>query len=257
MAFHEDFNSYSDGDLNGQNGGTGWSGAWSGSGNYDVQGSVVFEGAKAVINSANANADIERHATTGIGSGAVYIGIRPGNTSAGAIAVKLQNASSYTRRIGIVFNSSGNIVLEGTSNVTLVSGYAANTFYLFRITFDTGTNQATAAYSTAPYGSAESFSSESSAVTMANSGDIQGVYITKDARSGNDYVDYISTTNPYTTTTEHTKTLEPLVLELRPEVSIENAPELILRLRLQRRQVHRVELRDGLRELRSRRQLGR
>ena len=56
----ENFNSYADGDLNGENGGSGWSGAWSGSVNYDIQGTTTYEGAKAVVNSTNVNADIQR-----------------------------------------------------------------------------------------------------------------------------------------------------------------------------------------------------
>ncbi len=44
----DDFNSYSDGDLNGGNGGTGWATSWSGSTAYQIQGAVSYEGAKAL-----------------------------------------------------------------------------------------------------------------------------------------------------------------------------------------------------------------
>ncbi len=53
MALIENFNSYTDGDLNGQ-------GSWSGHVNFDIQASVVQEGAKAVINQTGANATITK-----------------------------------------------------------------------------------------------------------------------------------------------------------------------------------------------------
>lgn len=43
----EDFNSYSDGELNGGNGGIGWNSAWTGTTLAQIQGDVVFEGSKA------------------------------------------------------------------------------------------------------------------------------------------------------------------------------------------------------------------
>ena len=61
MAFPtENFNSYADGDLNGCNGGTGWDGGWSGDTGYDVQGTTVQEGTKAVACTTNAQM-IDRH----------------------------------------------------------------------------------------------------------------------------------------------------------------------------------------------------
>lgn len=44
----DDFNSYSDGELNGGNGGTGWATSWSGSPAYQIQGAISYEGAKAL-----------------------------------------------------------------------------------------------------------------------------------------------------------------------------------------------------------------
>ncbi|MFZ2719298.1 MAG: hypothetical protein WAZ27_00320 [Minisyncoccia bacterium] len=44
----EDFNSYSDGELSGGNGGVGWNDAWTGTALAQVQGDTVFEGSKAV-----------------------------------------------------------------------------------------------------------------------------------------------------------------------------------------------------------------
>lgn len=58
----DSFNSYSDGDLTGENGGSGWSGAWSGSTDFDVQGATTTEGAKAVVINipSGQEADMER-----------------------------------------------------------------------------------------------------------------------------------------------------------------------------------------------------
>ncbi len=45
----DDFDAYADGDLNGLDGGTGWTSAWTGDTRFDVQGSVTFEGDKAIV----------------------------------------------------------------------------------------------------------------------------------------------------------------------------------------------------------------
>ena len=47
-ATTDNFNSYSDGVLNGENGGSGWNSIWTGSNAFEVQGTVTYEGAKAV-----------------------------------------------------------------------------------------------------------------------------------------------------------------------------------------------------------------
>lgn len=195
----DNFDSYTDGDLATQNGGTGWSAAWGGSTNYDIQGTVTYQGAKAVVNSTNANANTDSRALTSTTtSGVFYVAMRKGVNNAGVWAVKLASSTgaTLTRRFAIVFNASGNIVLEGTTNVTLLAGYSANTWYVFRITFDTVANTATAAVNTGAYQSGTAWGTESSAVTGANSGAIAGLYLSKDAATGSDYVDIITGTDP-------------------------------------------------------------
>jgi len=61
MALTENFNSYTDGDLVGQGS---WTAGEGGTANFDIQGSIVQEGAKAVINQTGANATVYKTFTT-------------------------------------------------------------------------------------------------------------------------------------------------------------------------------------------------
>lgn len=190
-----DFNELSDGDLPAQSGGTGWSAAWVDSGNgtnYDVQGTVTYEGAKAVINSTNANAFTTRVLSSATTSGVVYFAARPGNASSGQIVFTLRNAGGG--RANVVFGATGNITAGGN---TVLAGYSAGTWYVIRLTFDSDAGTYSAAYSTGAYGTAGTFSADSSSATMGGSGDIDRIGIDKDARTGSDYWDYISPTSPF------------------------------------------------------------
>jgi len=65
MAFLEDtFNSYTDGDLNGQ-------GSWTAAGTYDIQGTTVYEGTKALQQSNSGSTDqvANKTGTQGIADG--------------------------------------------------------------------------------------------------------------------------------------------------------------------------------------------
>lgn len=188
----DDFNSYSDGDLNTLNGGTGWNGAWSGSSNFDVQGSTVYEGSKAVTNTVSSN--ISRSLTTPVsGDGNVmYIAMRKTTNNDGGMRLLLDSAGD--RRVSISFNSGGNILGEATT----ITSYSANTWYVLRITLNTDANTYTVATSTGAYGSASTFSADSSAIAMtgASGGDIATVIFDVDV-GGDAFYDYISGTSPF------------------------------------------------------------
>lgn len=190
----EDFNSYSDGDLPGNNGGSGWSGAWSGSANFDVQGTTVYEGAKAIENTTSSN--VSRSLTTALsGDGhKVYVAHRRTANNSGQSVIGFDN-SVPVHRVTIVFNASGNIVGDGT---TILAGYSANTWYVLRVTLNTDADTYTVAYSTDAYGSVGTFSSESPAITMggASSTDITAIFLDIDV-GGDGYWDYISGSNPF------------------------------------------------------------
>lgn len=191
----ENFDSYSDGDLAGENGGTGWSGAWANGAVevLDVAGTQTYQGAKAVTdNSAVNNSFYTRDLTSAVsGDGnIVYFAMRKGSTSSGLLNINIRNSGSGNRA-EVRFNTSGNLVLVGTTTVTLLAGYSADTWYAIRLTFNVTAGTATAAYN-----SGSGWSSESSAVTMNNSGNIDRIALGRDAGTSTDYWDIITATDP-------------------------------------------------------------
>lgn len=189
----EDFNSYSDGDVVGENGGSGWSGAWAGTaGVFDVQGTVVYEGAKAILNTSSSN--ISRGLTAVSGDGNVmYIAHRRTANNSGASRILLDAAAS-SRRVTIEFNSSGNIVGSGTT----VQAYSANTWYVLKITLNTDADTFLVQVSTDPYGLPGTFSAGATCAMSGTSGaDIVSIILDLDA-GGDAYWDYISGQTPFT-----------------------------------------------------------
>jgi len=209
----ENFDSYSDGDLAGNNGGSGWSGAWANGAVevIDVNGTQTYQGAKSVTdNSAVNNAFYTRDLTSAVtGDGnIVYLAMRKGSTSSGLLNVSIRNSGSGNRA-EVRFNTSGNLVLVGTTTATILAGYSADTFYAIRLTFNVTAGTSTAAYSTGTFGGGGSWSSESSAVTMNNSGNIDRIGLGRDAGTSTDYWDYISGTDPLPASTS-VKTIDGL-----------------------------------------------
>lgn len=195
----ETFDSYSDGNLGGNNGGTGWSGAWAASTpELQVQGTTVYQGTKAVscASAGGSNPFHSRNLTTAIsGDGnKVYLVIRRSSTSTGELSFTLRNQSNGSR-VAVRLNASGNLTLVGTTTVTVITGYTANQWYAIRLTFNVTGNTATLAYSTSAYASGGSWSSDSSAVTMTNSGNVDQIGLGGDGGS-TIYYDYISGTDP-------------------------------------------------------------
>lgn len=193
------FNTYSDGDLTGNNGGTGWAAAWSGSTNFDVQGTTVYEGAKAVNNTTNANANISRQLSAAVATtGTLYFAMRRSLNNSGQIVTNIRNQLNQNAA-QVVMNASGNITAgSGGDTVTLVTGYSVNTWYVFRLAFDIAAGTYVVAYSTDAYGSAGSFSADTSAIPMTNTPvSIQYVLYDKDANAGTDLWDYVSPTSPF------------------------------------------------------------
>lgn len=194
VAFVDDFNSYSDGDLNGNNGGSGWGTAWSGSATYDVQGTTVYEGAKAIIQQAGGTISREPTASP-TGTGIFYVAMRHSSNSAARMSFYYLNGAGNAG-IGVDLNSAGNIVsLQGST----IGTYAANTWYVFRITADFTGSTYTVASSTDAYGSAGTFSAESAAQSFVGSGTLTQVQFDVDNQGGaSAYWDYISETSPFT-----------------------------------------------------------
>ncbi len=123
--FEDNFNSYTDGDLNGQ-------GSWSGDSNFQIQGTTTYEGAKAVY--INNPGDVKNIEKTGNqeSPGRITVYMRQGSTSVeGIIFYLFEGISACT---GVKFHSDGNIkaLITGSQWITLQS-YNSNQWYCVEI----------------------------------------------------------------------------------------------------------------------------
>lgn len=190
------FEGLSNADLNGQGGGSGWDTNWSGSANYDVQNTVAYEGSQGVVNASGSN--VQRTLTTGLSGtdNVLYIAARKTSTSAGVWKLRLIDNPVTTILGQVSMNASGNIRARADESVSVLTGYSANTWYVLRITINQTAETYKVAYSTDAYGSAGSFSADSSDASFESSGTVGGLQF--DADTGNtNYWDYISGTSPF------------------------------------------------------------
>lgn len=136
---YEDFDSYSNGDLNGNNGGTGWSAAWSGSGDYDVQSTTVLQGTKSIQqNGSGTEPEIARSLTASTTDGTMVYLTRRNITNGG---VPVMNISESGARVcGVYFDTSAQIQAYGSAS-NVIGSYAADTTYQIAIQYDCGTDQ--------------------------------------------------------------------------------------------------------------------
>lgn len=188
----ETFESFSDEtDIDGGGGGTGWSGNWTDLGNpLYADTATASEGSVSCrcVSNGGGNTFSSRTLTTSLSSGShvMYVSLRKSSTSAGTNSFTLRSSAGF--RASILMNTSGNIVGRTT---TIISGYSADTWYDFRLTFDMDAGTYTVAYWT---GSA--WSAESSSISLAGSGAIDRVSIGGDD-GANSWVDNISDTDPH------------------------------------------------------------
>jgi len=191
----DNFDSYSDGDLNGNNGGSGWSAAWAGDVDYDVEGTTVYQGAKAV-SGINANGSIIRTLTSTTTSGTVYFAMRMDDTS-GDGGILFRNGADTTTYILIKFNTTDIVVSNGfETTTTYISGFTTGAWYLFEIAYNG------ASYDIR-YHNGTSWSSPNTYSVDTNSA-IDTIRL--NAGNNNDfYFDYISPTNPIPETGGDTK----------------------------------------------------
>ncbi len=131
----ENFNSYGDGDLHGENGGSGWATAWSGSTNFDVQGTTVYEGAKAVENTTNAGVTISRNLSSTVTAGTWYMAVRSGSNDTGFAYWQFKDTTTASI-FAIGLDSNGQITYsrEGLGR-TNIQAYSANQWYVIKLTY--------------------------------------------------------------------------------------------------------------------------
>lgn len=125
----EDFESYSDGDLNGGSGGTGWASAWAGATNFDVQGSVFNTGAKGVI-LASGEHNIDR-TIDGV-SGVVTITWFMRSGSHGFPAAYIYDGSTIAATFALETTGT-----RFNCNSTTFDTYSLNTWYEMQLEIDT------------------------------------------------------------------------------------------------------------------------
>lgn len=126
----DDLQSYSLGDLNTLNGGSGFSGAWSGDTDFDVVDEDTFFGNRAV-KAVNANGACTRTLTTSVSSGTLWFAMRGGGGGDAQVDLKLSGGSNAIR---VSMRDAGNnIKVLGNVTTTIVSGYDTNTWYLFEV----------------------------------------------------------------------------------------------------------------------------
>jgi hypothetical protein len=137
----ENFNSYNDGDLNGQGNGFGWSGNWAGSASVDIQGIVTQEGAKAVYFNNPADGDsCVRSLASASDTGNVIFYVRRPNKSYYFRVVLVDSLGNYIA--GIEFGPSDiTFSITGHSPEVIFSNYSVDTWYKCEIQYDHPNNQ--------------------------------------------------------------------------------------------------------------------
>jgi hypothetical protein len=138
--FSDNFDSYSDGDLNGQ-------GSWSGSTTMDVQGTTVQAGAKAIQSNNNGNGQIITHAFTATG-GTPILSVYVRNNTANAQGAYSGISDSAGEGWYCVMKSDNTWYLTNPSafstTTAVGSGWSANTWYKVEIQVDTANKRARA-----------------------------------------------------------------------------------------------------------------
>ncbi len=188
----ENFNSYSVNGLNGGNGGSGWSGAWSAHANYKIvsanQPPWDSSGKSVFLNSGNSDEHATRALANPVSTGICYVAARTGATSCNQYVAMWRDSGGNTRAY-VRFDSSGNIVLNGTN----IQSYSINTWYLFAVEFDMPNNRSRVKIKEAGgnWGSWSNWVSYGSGESS-----IADIRFTTAYPSNNNYWDLISATDP-------------------------------------------------------------
>lgn len=125
-TYIQNFNSLNTADLTGQD-------SWSGDVLFDVQESVVQEGAKAVKVTPPASSEIyiARTLPASVDSGTLVFYMRASKTSGEAGSFQLRVGTTYAGRIR--FNAD--IYVDGATTENIKSAFSANTWYKITIEF--------------------------------------------------------------------------------------------------------------------------
>lgn len=129
-TYEQKFNDLNTADLNGQD-------SWSGAANYDVSTTNPYEGTKCVTVSGDGTERTISRVISGVTSGTFYVSMRSADTDKYFLMKVYTGTSRAGRLSNIGFNASGNITyFNGSTEITLVSSYTANTWYRIGIEID-------------------------------------------------------------------------------------------------------------------------
>lgn len=186
------FDSYPNGDLAGNNGGSGWAEAWGATvsdADYDVQGTTTFNGsAKAVQIDSAGGGNIMRIITTPVTSGVVYVAMRGLELAGDTSTDFMVDASNIGFRI--TFLDSGVVrCTSGAGHQELIATFSTAVFYLFEATLNGDDTY------DIRYHNGTSWSSSFDGLAYEVGGDIDRVRFNNGAM--NAVYDYISPTDPF------------------------------------------------------------
>jgi hypothetical protein len=120
----ENFNSYSDGDLSGQ-------GSWLGENTWDVEGTTVYEGAKAVsVTDSGISYSIYKNGTSQA-NGAISAWLRQDSNTDSGGAFHIHEGATLI--VGSGFSSAGQIRYRDSVGWNNYGAYSADTWYNFQI----------------------------------------------------------------------------------------------------------------------------
>jgi len=138
----DNFDSYSTGDLHGGSGGSGWSGNWDGSVDFDVTTTNPQQGANAVTIASSINDRRINRTFTGVSTGIQSFRMRIAGTNGFGDCGHNDGANTNAaQRTAVRFNASGNIIRFNDAYAsTDIQAYSANTYYKVEIDFDTSTD---------------------------------------------------------------------------------------------------------------------
>lgn len=125
----ENFDSYNDGDLNGQ-------GSWAGDASFDIQGVTIKAGTKAVKNADQGGAITIQKTGTATATGSLQIYIRCSDVTTNQLNVKLYKGNTGTatnRNLNIRWLATNIAYETGSAFTNFKTNAATNTWYLLQM----------------------------------------------------------------------------------------------------------------------------
>lgn len=201
----DSFGGYADGNnLDTLNGGSGWAAAWSETtaGTFKIT-NVQAQGGTLSVRAVDPGADKFGSRTVATHtSGIVTFAMRVSTKTSTAFSVILDDTGGGATRVCTVQMNASNIVLIGSSTVTILSNYSVDTWYVIHLYYDVSANDIRARLSTQNYWAAITGEQEASdEVTRFRFGNDQGSTWT-----GTMYLDEIAPGSAPTATTTSTST---------------------------------------------------